>query len=154
MMSPIGHPPAPPFTIDPRILAGSILIATLGLCDARLQADARWPWIVLIPRRAALRELDELTAAEQVLLLQEIARAGQVVRAIGEATKRPVEKLNIGALGNVVSQLHVHVVGRRRDDPAWPGPVWGFGEAQPYSEDTQTLLDMARTIFESSGQPA
>ena len=136
------------FEIDPRLLASSIPVAALTLCEARLQADARWPWIVLIPRRPGLRELDELTAAEQVQLLQETAWTGEVVRAIGQAAGRPVEKLNVGLLGNVVAQLHVHVVGRRADDPAWPGPVWGFGEAAPYPAG-ETPVELARAAFEN-----
>ncbi len=131
------------FEIDARLLQGSVHIGALDLCDARLKADARWPWIVLIPRRPALRELEELTAADQVLLLQEVALAGRAVRAIGQAADRRVEKLNVAALGNVVAQLHVHVVGRRSDDPAWPGPVWGFDETSA-SELEASSVTIAR----------
>ncbi len=104
----------------------------LGLCEARLQSDARWPWIVLIPRRPGARELEHLTAADRAALMEEAVAAGSAVRAIGSALGRPVEKLNLGALGNVTPQLHAHVVGRRNDDAAWPGPVWGVGVAAPY----------------------
>src|SRR5688572_25578423 len=115
------------FEIDGRLTFASELLTDLPLCQARLQADARWPWIVLIPRRPGLRELEQLDAADRAQLLEEIAAAGAAVRAVGAALDVAVEKLNVGALGNVVEQLHVHVVGRRREDPAWPGPVWGFG---------------------------
>jgi len=107
-------------------------LAMLALCEARLQLDARWPWIVLIPRRTGLREVADLPAEDRARLIEETVRAGQAVQAIGAAIGRPVEKLNIGALGNITPQLHVHVVGRRADDPAWPGPVWGFGTAAAY----------------------
>ena len=105
---------------------------SLRLCEARLQADARWPWIVLIPRRPGARELEHLNAADRAILMEEIIAAGSAVRAIGSALGRPVEKLNLGALGNITPQLHVHVVGRRADDAAWPGPVWGVGTAVTY----------------------
>ena len=121
------------FSLDPRIASSSEFVADLPLCQARLQNDARFPWIVLSPRRSALREIDDLTLEERRLLIEEQVLAGHAVRALGEAIGRPVEKLNHGALGNVVAQLHVHVLGRRSDDPAWPGPVWGFGAPEPYT---------------------
>ncbi|HTI68122.1 MAG TPA: HIT domain-containing protein [Caulobacteraceae bacterium] len=122
------------FAIDPRLLSASEPLASLKLSEARLQADARWPWIVLVPRKVGARELEHLTAADRATLMEEAVAAGVAVRAIGAASGRPVEKLNIGALGNRVEQLHLHVVGRRADDPAWPDPVWGMGEPRAYSE--------------------
>ena len=127
------HPSLSPDVIDPRLADGSTYLADLALCQARLQADSRWPWIVLIPRRPALREIEDLAVGDRVRLTAEIVVAGRAVRAIALALGRPVEKLNIGQLGNVVPQLHVHVLGRRADDPAWPGPVWGFGAAVAYT---------------------
>jgi diadenosine tetraphosphate (Ap4A) HIT family hydrolase len=141
---PIPRPPM--FTLDPRLEASSIFLTDLALCQARLQADARWPWIVLIPRRGGLRELEELDPGERNLLTGEIVSAGRAVRAIGEVSGRAVEKLNVGALGNVVAQLHIHVVGRRRDDPAWPGPVWGFGAQVGY--DSAALESILAVIGE------
>ena len=124
------------FSITPAILSGTHPLLSLGLCEARLQDDARWPWIVLIPRRAGAREIEHLSLANRALLMEEQVAAGAAVRAIGSALGKAVEKLNIAALGNVTPQLHVHVVGRRSDDPAWPGPVWGVGEARAYSAAT------------------
>jgi len=121
--------------LDPAFLATSAPLGELGLCHARLQVDARYPWIVLIPRLAGARELEDLAQRDRARLMNEVVAAGAAVRAIGEALGIPVEKLNVGALGNVTPQLHVHVVGRRRDDPAWPGPVWGHGVAEPYPDD-------------------
>jgi diadenosine tetraphosphate (Ap4A) HIT family hydrolase len=122
------------FAVDKAILATSEPLASLKLCEARLQADARFPWIVLVPRRPGAREIDHLSATDRARLMEEVVLAGAAVRAIGAAIGRPVEKLNIGALGNITPQLHVHIVGRRPDDPAWPGPVWGVGEAKPMTE--------------------
>jgi len=122
------------FAVDPAFEAGSIAVGDLPLCQVRLQTDARWPWLILIPRLPALREVEDLSAADRARLIEETVLAGQAVRAIGAATGFTVEKLNIGALGNVTTQLHVHVVGRRAGDPAWPGPVWGVGVAEAYGD--------------------
>ena len=130
------------FTLSPAFLESSTALASLGLSEARLQADARWPWIVLIPRVEGAREIADLSVEDRARLIEEIAVAGAAVRAIGEALGRPVEKLNVGLLGNITPQLHAHVVGRRADDPAWPGPVWGFGEAVAYAPD---MLERARS---------
>ena len=121
------------FELDPAFLLTSMGLPGLALCEARLQLDARFPWIVLIPRIAGAIELADLSVEERAMLMAEIVVAGDVVRAVGAALGRPVEKLNVGQLGNITRQLHVHVVGRRQDDPCWPGPVWGQGEAQPYA---------------------
>jgi diadenosine tetraphosphate (Ap4A) HIT family hydrolase len=80
-------------------------------------------------------ELEHLSGAERGTLMEEIVQAGAAVRAIGEALGRPVEKLNVGQIGNITPQLHLHIVGRRDDDLAWPGPVWGQGAADPYSPE-------------------
>jgi diadenosine tetraphosphate (Ap4A) HIT family hydrolase len=122
------------FAIDPAFAAGSEPLGELNLCHARLQVDARWPWIVLIPRVEGARELEDLTALQRIVLVEEIVAAGQAVRALGAALDFAVEKLNVGALGNVTPQLHVHIVGRRPGDPAWPGPVWGVGVALPIAD--------------------
>ena len=129
------------FRLDPAFLTTSEALASLALCEARLQLDARFAWIVLVPRLGDMVELEDLTTEEGAMLLSEVVAAGTAVRAIGAALGRPVEKLNVGQLGNITRQLHVHVVGRRHDDPCWPGPVWGQGAAQAYAKGT---LEIAR----------
>ncbi|MBI2261149.1 MAG: HIT domain-containing protein [Caulobacterales bacterium] len=121
-----------PFQADPAFDPGSVEVCDWPLCQVRLQDDARFPWLILIPRRPGLRELEDLTSGDRTLLMEEIVRAGEAVRLLGEAEGRPVEKLNVAALGNVTAQLHVHVVGRRADDGLWPDPVWGRGAARPH----------------------
>lgn len=113
------------FRPDGAFETASVAVADWPLCHVRLQDDARFPWLILIPRVEDAVELDDLSAAHRAIIMEEIVRAAGVVRALGEAAGRPVEKLNIAALGNVTAQLHVHVVGRRRDDGLWPDPVWG-----------------------------
>jgi len=122
----------PPFKADPAFDPGSVAVCDWPLCQVRLQDDARFPWLILIPRRAGLHELEDLTASERIQLMDEVVRAGDVVRMLAEAAQRPVQKLNVAALGNVTPQLHVHVVGRRQDDGLWPDPVWGRGSSLPY----------------------
>jgi diadenosine tetraphosphate (Ap4A) HIT family hydrolase len=136
------------FTVDPAFLATSVDVGELPLCHVRLQADARYAWIVLIPRRAGLREIEELPPADRARLIEESVWAGAAVRAVGEALGRPVEKLNLGALGNITAQLHVHVVGRRADDAAWPGPVWGVGKSEGYgAEALERAVQAARAAL-------
>lgn len=119
------------FGLDPAFVATSAALGDLPLCAARLQLDARYPWIVLIPRQPGLREIEDLSPADRVALMDEIVMAGAAVRALGFQ----VDKLNVGALGNVTPQLHVHVIGRRLGDPAWPGPVWGHSAAEPFAPE-------------------
>jgi diadenosine tetraphosphate (Ap4A) HIT family hydrolase len=127
------------FQLDPAFPATSQALGDLPLCHVRLQADARYAWIVLLPRVTGARELEDLAPAQRVQLMDEILLASAAVRAVGEAIGRPVAKLNVGQLGNVTPQLHVHVVGRRPDDAAWPGPVWGHGTAEAYGAETSPL---------------
>lgn len=121
------------FAPDAAFEAGSVFAADWPLCHVRLQDDARFPWLVLIPRVAGAVELDDLTAVQRAALMEETVRAGRLVRALGERIGRPVDKLNVAAIGNVTAQLHVHVAGRRRDDGLWPDPVWGRGPGVPYA---------------------
>jgi len=136
------------FTLDPAFEATSAPLTEMWLCSVRLQLDARWPWLVMIPRGEALVELENLYREDRLALTDELIRAGQAVRAIGEAIGRPVEKLNIGQLGNITRQLHFHVIGRRADDAAWPGPVWGHGAAEAIDAKTlRTMQDAARRVL-------
>ena len=112
------------FVLDPRLAADTAFIADGPLSQVRLMDDTRFPWLVLVPRVNGVSEWLELDGGQQRLLLAEINQAGQLIRA-----QPGVEKLNIGALGNIVRQLHVHLIGRHDGDPAWPGPVWGQGAA-------------------------
>lgn len=123
------------FRPDPAFDAGSVPAAEWPLCHVRLQDDARFPWLILIPRVEGAVELADLSAEQRAALMEETVRAGDLVRRLG-----PVEKLNVGAIGNVTSQLHVHVVGRRRDDGLWPDPVWGRGPAVPYDPAERARL--------------
>lgn len=115
------------FLLDARLDADTVAVVELPLSTVRLMRDANYAWLVLVPRRASATELIDLTDADQLVLTAEIAAASRALRACV-----PCDKLNVAALGNVVPQLHVHVIARRRDDPAWPRPVWGAVPAVPY----------------------
>ncbi|TCS10514.1 HIT domain-containing protein [Caulobacter sp. BK020] len=129
------------FVLDPAFVATSAPLGDLPLCHARLQLDARYPWLVLIPRLAELRELEDLAPVDRARLMEETVLAGAAVRAVAQALDLAVDKLNVGALGNVTPQLHVHVLGRRVADPAWPGPVWGHSPGEAYG-----ALELERAI--------
>lgn len=127
------------FALDPRLAADTHPVAELALSRLLLMDDARYGWLILVPRRAGLRELADLPRADQHRLLEEIEIARGALAALG-----PYDKLNLGALGNIVEQLHVHVIARRRDDAAWPGPVWGHGAR--VAHDAAALAERLRRL--------
>ncbi|HZF11674.1 MAG TPA: HIT family protein [Thermoanaerobaculia bacterium] len=118
-----------PFALHPTLAKDTVEVARLALCRVLLMKDRRFPWLILVPERESVREIHELSSVDRAVLIEEIARAGEVLTQLVQP-----DKLNVGALGNLVPQLHVHVVARRTTDPAWPGPVWGSGAAVPYEE--------------------
>lgn len=119
----------PEFILHPRLEADALFVADWALSRVLAMNDARFPWILLVPRRAGCVEIADLSTDDRAMLIEEIARASDgLKRSSGCA------KLNIGALGNQVSQLHVHVVGRNPGDEAWPGAVWGHGRPRPYAK--------------------
>lgn len=123
------------FSLDPRLEADTAFVTDWPLSRVLLINDARFPWLVLVPRRAHAVELHDLAHAERMVLIEEIARAGRGLKQLTGA-----DKINVGALGNVVPQLHIHVVGRASSDAAWPGPVWGCGAAVGYDSRARERL--------------
>ena len=115
------------FTLNERLQADTRHVTDLDLCRVLLMNNALWPWLILVPMRKDAVEIHRLDEADQGTLMREIALASRVVERLFAP-----DKMNVGALGNMVPQLHVHVIGRTRGDPAWPGPVWGSGHARPY----------------------
>lgn len=122
------HPPAD-FALDPRLKADTRFIARLALCEVLLMDDSRFPWLILVPAVPGAAEIVDLDAADRDALWRDVDTASRVLRQLTMC-----EKLNIGALGNMVRQLHVHIIGRYAADAAWPGPVWGSGPAEPYDD--------------------
>lgn len=115
------------FAIDPRLEQGSVAVAELPLSVVRLVDDRRFPWLLLIPQVAGAIDLIDLSEEDRAAVIEEIAAAS---RALKEATG--CDKLNVAALGNQVSQLHIHVIARFSTDSAWPDPVWGKGAPVPF----------------------
>lgn len=133
------------FLLNDRLEADTFHVADWPLCRVLLMNDCRFPWLILVPRRNGLRDFDEVAADDKADFLGEIDRASRVLRAIAAP-----EKLNVAALGNMVPQLHVHVVARFASDAAWPGPIWGVGEAQAYDPaEAESLIARLRAAPES-----
>lgn len=135
----------PGWHLDPQLADDSHPLATFDLCELRLMDDANYPWLVLVPRLPGAIELLDLDASQRHLLTDEIDLAARALRSAFQP-----HKLNVAALGNLVPQLHVHVVARFREDPAWPAPVWGRVAARAYSpealvERIARLQDVLRT---------
>ncbi|WP_420960781.1 HIT domain-containing protein [Brucella sp. IR073] len=128
------------FTLDNRLAADTFPIARLGLCDLRLMNDRRWPWLILVPQRPDMAEIIDLTPLDQTVLTFETGIAAQALKSVTAC-----EKINIGALGNIVRQLHIHVIARNSGDTGWPGPVWGYGTRETYARgDAEAFIGAFR----------
>jgi diadenosine tetraphosphate (Ap4A) HIT family hydrolase len=131
------------FELHERLAADTVEVTRLDLCRLQLMGDARWPWLILVPQRAGMTGIHQLAPADRALLIEEVAAASDVL----EALCRP-DRINVGALGNLVPQLHVHVIARHAGDPAWPGPVWGAGAPRAYAAaDLDRFLSDLRGRF-------
>ncbi len=117
------------FLLDERLAADTVEVCQLELSYLGVLKDARYPWLVLVPRQTGLVEVTDLDEAGRALLWREVEQCCEVLQG-----PYPDAKINIGALGNIVRQLHVHVIARHEGDAAWPGPVWGVGEAVAYED--------------------
>lgn len=118
------------FTLHQQLAADGIEIARWPLSLVLLMDDARFPWLILVPQRPGLREVFDLPTPERAVLMEEIAKAGQLMQSVFGA-----HKINVAALGNQVPQLHIHVIARFTNDAAWPNPIWGIGKPQPMSAE-------------------
>ncbi|WP_395763831.1 HIT domain-containing protein [Stutzerimonas balearica] len=118
------------FVLDARLAQDTLTIGDFPLCRLLLMNDANYPWFILVPRREEVSELFQLDVGDQQLLWREATALAEIVKDTFGA-----DKMNVATLGNVVSQLHVHVIARRKDDASWPSPVWGRLPAKPYSDE-------------------
>jgi diadenosine tetraphosphate (Ap4A) HIT family hydrolase len=121
---------SPPWDLDPQLARDTATVGDLPISRVLVSRDASYPWIILVPRQPAAVELIDLTDADQAQVMREIAQVGRVLKAVTDC-----DKLNVAAIGNVVAQLHIHVVARRRGDAAWPKPIWGAGPPRAYAPD-------------------
>jgi diadenosine tetraphosphate (Ap4A) HIT family hydrolase len=131
------------FALDSRLAASTLPVGDLALCSVLLQNDSRFPWLMLVPRRDGVVELTDLSDEDYRQLTGEIRLATRVMLELAKP-----DKVNVAAIGNIVSQMHVHVIGRYRSDPAWPGTVWGFGPRTPYPDHAAAaLVERAQALF-------
>ena len=121
------------FPVHQKLLDDCIVLGELALSKVLLMNDSRYSWLILVPRIDNLRDLHDLPRSHWLDLFDEVNTASLAVAKFCNA-----HKVNVAALGNQVPQLHIHVIGRTVDDEAWPGPVWGVGEARPYAIDQET----------------
>ena len=128
-------PAAADWSLDPQLQRDTVPIGDLPLSRALLINDANYPWMLLVPRRRGIVEIFELDPADQAQLTAEIVLASNAIKWITAC-----DKVNVAALGNVVAQLHVHVIARSRGDAAWPKPVWGVAPALAYKESAVHAL--------------
>jgi diadenosine tetraphosphate (Ap4A) HIT family hydrolase len=134
------------FQLHPQLAADTVPVANWPLCQLLLIKDANYPWLVLVPARDDLRDFDDLAPDDLQQASAEIVRASRALKTVFTP-----DKINVGALGNMVPQLHIHVIARFADDPAWPQPVWGVVPALPYTADAlESRLTLLRDAFGAS----
>lgn len=127
------------FELHSQLASDCIAVGDLPLSRVLLMNDTHFPWLILVPRRPAITELFELSESDQAQLQQEISGLAKALKDVFQA-----DKMNIAALGNVVSQLHVHVIVRYQSDAAWPAPVWG--KLDPVRYDQKTLQERLKQL--------
>jgi diadenosine tetraphosphate (Ap4A) HIT family hydrolase len=115
------------FRLDKTLAGDTVFVCAMPRCDVLLMDDSRFPWLILVPRLPGVSEMFDLEPADLAAVMREATIAGRMLKSVTGA-----EKINIAALGNIVRQLHIHVVARKESDAAWPGPVWGYGARTPY----------------------
>jgi len=131
------------FKLHPRLDADTFFIGQIDICNLYLMNDARYVWLILVPAIDNLSELHDLQTADYTTVMQHTRKISATL-----ATHFPCDKVNIGALGNMVPQLHIHIIARSKSDNAWPAPVWGNGTSTPYSSDRKTeLLSELKILF-------
>lgn len=135
------------FQLDSRLAADTFSIGSFELCEVRLMDDSRWPWLILVPKVAGLSEIHDASAMQQEKMASETTFAADALKKHTNC-----EKINSAAIGNIVRQLHIHVIARNEGDANWPGPVWGFGERQPYdgSAKEKLIIELQQALASSA----
>ena len=123
------------FTLSERLKSDTVELGRLELSRLLIMNDRSLPWLILVPEREGIREIDELMSEDRRLLIEEIACVSDLIRRLYDP-----QKINVGALGNLVPQLHIHVIGRFKSDRAWPGPIWGTGPVEAYGVDELDIV--------------
>ncbi len=132
------------FMLHPQLAADTIVVGDLPICRVLLNKQfSQFPWVILVPKRTALKDLSDLPELDYWPVMDEVRMVELALKAITGA-----DKMNMGALGNMVPQLHIHVIARFKDDAAWPKPVWGNAEAAPYADTTPEILKKLRETLD------
>ncbi|PWR25530.1 HIT domain-containing protein [Zavarzinia aquatilis] len=127
------------FLLDPRLAADTVTLGDWPLCRVLMMNERRYPWIILVPRRPGLVEMLDLSPEDSRMLWEELHQSMAALRGLGT-------KINVGALGNIVRQLHVHAIARTEGDPAWPGPVWGHSPREPWPDAGEAAAELRRRL--------
>jgi diadenosine tetraphosphate (Ap4A) HIT family hydrolase len=139
-------PSDPGWSLHPQLEHDTTPVGDLALSRVLAIDDADYPWLILVPRRAGVTEIADLGGEDACRLMAEITQTSGILKAVTRC-----DKLNIGAIGNVVPQLHIHIVARRKDDPLWPKPVWGH--AAPGPGDAPAFARFVDTVRGRLGMP-
>lgn len=123
------------FELHQQLAKDTFHVIDWPLNSVLLMNDSRYPWVILVPSKEALRDFDDVASADRAQFHDEIDKASRILRQMSGA-----HKMNVAALGNMVPQLHVHVIARFESDEAWPGPVWGVGAAVPYDDEAAMIF--------------
>lgn len=123
------------FELHQQLAQDTVMVCQLTICQVLLMQDARFPWLILVPKKAGLRELHDLDSDDYHQVMDEVATVSKAMQTLTDA-----HKMNVASLGNQVPQLHIHIIARQPADPAWPGPVWGVGSSERYSDDEIDVL--------------
>ena len=136
------------FKLDDRLAADTVFIGNYFLCEIRLMNDSRWPWLILVPGITGAEEIHDLTQYEQAQISTETALAASAIKSLTTCTK-----INTAAIGNIVRQLHIHVIARNQGDANWPGPVWGYGVREEYGEQAlrETVESAQKALAVNAG---
>ena len=136
------------WALDERLLSDTFRIGSLNVCDVLLMDDARWPWLILVPRIDGATEWHDLFTDQRQDIDMEVSYLSGLMKQVTEC-----EKVNIASLGNIVRQLHIHIIARGPGDANWPGPVWGFEQKRPYEQGAaEMLIDNFRQLLELERQ--
>ena len=132
------------FTLHPQLEADTALVGDLPICRVLLNRQfAQYPWLILVPKRTGCRDLTDVPEQDFGPMMEEVRQVHDVLRRLTKA-----DKMNVGAIGNMVPQLHIHVIARFKTDEAWPKPVWGVGVAQPYQDHGAEMVEKLRAALD------
>ncbi|MGI9383396.1 MAG: HIT domain-containing protein [Methyloligellaceae bacterium] len=131
--------------LHPKLAADTVAVERWDLCQVLLMNDETYPWLILVPQRPDLRDFHDVAPSDQMTLMAEINRASLALQSLHQP-----DKINVAALGNMVPQLHIHVIARFRGDPAWPGPIWGAVPVAAYGADAlDAVVDRLRSALQA-----